>query len=283
MAWRIGVVPYLNADPLAAALREPNAAELVGGEIDYRALVPSQLLQSLLAGELDTALVSVGGILPHPELRILPAGCVSARGTVTSIVLYCRCPAAEARTVALDASSRSGEALTRVLFAERWKTSPEYVTMPPVLDQMLEHADAGLLIGNPSLQANLALRHGEYPGLVAEQHDLGAEWLATTGYPFVYAVWAVPSSQTPEQSAELTALLDRALAWGKAHRPLLAERGAAELGLSVPACEEYITNIIRYDLGSDERAGMQRFCDLGVQHGVLPPTSAVRFTDPGED
>jgi chorismate dehydratase len=281
MVWQLGTVPYLNADPLAAALREPDVALLVGDAVELQALVPALLLPRLLGGALDAALVSTAGVLPHPSLRIVPGMCVSSRGPVDSIQLYCRRPPAEVRTVALDASSRSAVALTRVLFAERWRTAPEFRTLPPVLPDMLAQADAALLIGNPALQANQALDQGEWPDLVAERLDLGAEWDRLTDLPFVYAVWATPVEREgrPLDHHRLTRVLEHARDWGLKRRGLLATRGAEELQLPREVCHRYLTECIRYDLGPNERAGMERFCELAVRHGVLPPQSVVRFLE----
>lgn len=219
MIWRAGVVPYLNADPLAAALGEPDAALLVGDAVEVQALVPSELLGALLDRRVDVALVSTGGILPHPELRILPGMCVASDGPVRSIQLYFRKPLHEVRTVALDASSRSAVALTRVLFAERWNMAPEFLTLPPDLERMLDQADAALLIGNPALCANQLLATGGWQGAPLDHLDLGEEWRRMTGLPFVYAVWAAPADLDLER---LTRALLRAKAWGMRRRSLLA-------------------------------------------------------------
>jgi chorismate dehydratase len=279
MVWQLGTVPYLNADPLAAALREPDAALLVGDAVDLQALVPAELLPRLLAGDLDAALVSTAGVLPHEELRILPVGCVSSRGPVRSIILYCTRPVNEIRTVALDASSRSAVALTRVLFAERWQLAPEFVTLPPDLPRMLEQADAALLIGNPALQANARLTRHEWTGPDLDRLDLGEVWDQLTGLPFVYAVWASPGRRRdePVDHTRLTRALCYARDWGLKRSGMLASRGAETLHLPYEVCHDYLTHAIRYHLGPDERAGMERFCELAIKHGVLPPTSAVRI------
>jgi len=276
VVWQLGIVPYLNADPLAAALQESDAALLVGDAVRVKALVPSQLLQTLLDGRLDAALVSTAGVLPYPQLRILPEMCVASRGPVRSIRLYCRRPVTEVRTVALDASSRSAVALTRVLFAERWRTHPEFLTLPPDLPLMLERADAALLIGNPALQANVALEAGLIEAPLVEHHDLGAVWTEMTGLPFVYAVWAGPEDRDLDR---LSGALLRAKAWGLRRLPLLAARGARDLELPLSLTVAYLTESIRYHLGHEERAGMEHFCRLAMRHGVLPEGSAVRFTE----
>jgi chorismate dehydratase len=282
MIWRLGTVPYLNADPLAAALREQDVALLVGDAVELSAEVPSQLIGSLLRGSVEAALVSTAAVVPHRELSILPEMCISSRGPVRSITLYSRAPLREVRTVALDASSRSAHALTQVLLAEKWGRQPEFRTLPPDLPRMLEQADAALLIGNPALVSNYKLDSGDWPGLVRERYDLGEVWTDLTGLPFVYAIWAVAPEALSARSRDiprLTRLLLRAKAWGLRRRGMLAARGAEELGLPYDLALDYITEAIRYDLGAEERAGMERFCELAVRHGVLPESSAVRFAE----
>jgi chorismate dehydratase len=280
MSWRLGVVPYLNADPLAAALVRPDAEVLVGEPIEVRALVPSELIGALLAGEVDAALVSTAAVLPHPELVILPDMGITSRGPVRSIQLYCTRPVHEVRTVALDASSRSAHALTRVLFAEKWRTQPEFRVLPPHLPSMLEECDAALLIGNPALLANEMLSRGEWRGPELSPLDLGQVWDELTGLPFVYAPWAaarIGPDGRPKDLDGLMRLLLRAKKWGMPRREMLAERGAAALGVPYAVTLDYLTQAIRYDLGEAERAGMERFCEMAVRQGILPRGSAVRL------
>lgn len=276
MVWKLGVVPYLNADPLAAALVEPDVQRIVGEQVQVEALVPSRLIGALLEGRVDAALVSTAAVLPYPELRIIPGMCVGSRGPVRSIKLYCRSPLSTVRTVALDASSRSAVALTRVLFAERWGIEPEYVTQPPDLSAMLEAADAALLIGDPALRTNHSLDTGNWAGPEVSQYDLGAEWVALTGMPFVYAVWAARSDV---DLPRLTRLLQKAKDWGIQRREMLAIQGARSLHLPFAVTWAYLTEAIHYDLDDGERDGMDYFCRLAVRHKVLPPRSAVRFAE----
>src|SRR5438270_114875 len=113
--WRVGTVPYLNAEPLAGPLRDRERFP----EVELWAELPSRLIRSLLERELDVALVSSAAVLPEPALQILPVGCVSARGAVRSIQVYSRVPLEQAASLALDASSRSAVALTRLFFRVR--------------------------------------------------------------------------------------------------------------------------------------------------------------------
>ncbi len=65
--------------------------------------------------------------------------------------------------------------------------------MPPSLEEMLEVADAALLIGDPALDARR----------VGSKLDLGEEWTRLTGLPFVYAVWAGPVGRVRGETVRL--------------------------------------------------------------------------------
>jgi len=275
--WRFGTVPYLNADPLTAALARHDSADLVGEAAVLRSAVPAVLLSELLAGRHDAALVSVGGILPQEELRIVPGWGVISHGPVRSIMLYCRRPIEEVCTVALDSGSRSGRALARLLLAQYWRLEPDYVTCPPDLDAMLGQADAALLIGNPALQASA--RVAADPSLpVAESYDLGEIWRALTGLPFVYAAWAVRADSPMMGNLErLESILSKAAAWGMEHREELAREGASSLNLPLQVTRGYLQESIRYRIDEAAIAGIHRFCKLGVESGVLPSGAEVRM------
>src|SRR5262249_61904467 len=104
------------------------------------------------------------------RLRLLPRLCVSSEGAVDSIQLVSRLPLEHVRKVAVTPESATSAVLTRVLL-------PEAAQLP--LDA---EADAKLLIGDAALRSAF-----EDP---TPHHDLGRLWLARTGLPMVFAVWA---------------------------------------------------------------------------------------------
>lgn len=89
--------------------------------------------------------------------------------------------------VALGSTSRTSVRLAQLLLAERFEVTPDYYTCPPDLGLMMREAEAGVLIGDAALRANL--HDGPRYGL--DVHDLGQLWKEWTGLPFVFAVWAV--------------------------------------------------------------------------------------------
>jgi chorismate dehydratase len=248
---RIGAVSYLNTKPLIYDL------EILAPDAELVLEVPSRLADRLAEGSLDVALIPVIEYFRAGRYTIVPNISIASRGPVLSVTLFSRVPWSEIRRVALDEGSRTSAALTQVLLRKRYGVRPEVVPLP--LDQAAEQvdADAVLLIGDRAMRACL-------PGF-AHAYDLGQEWQDWTGLPFVYAFWAV------RDGAELGSLeeaLREAKRRGCARVGEIAHREAPGLQLDAGFCRRYLSNIIHFDLGPREQAGLHHFymlaCELGL-------------------
>ena len=244
---RYGSVPYLNAKPLLEGL-----ADEVG---PVRLEVPSVLTRLLRDGELDVALAPVVAAFENRALTIVEAGVVATHGAVGSVLLFSKTPPAEARVVALDESSRTSVALTRILFRFLWDASPRYVPRPPDPDLTHLDADAALLIGDPALVARW-----EGPPPI----DLGHVWCEWTGLPFVFAAWL---ARTPAIANEVAVPLRRAAARGELRLSEIAAVGAASLGLDTASAECYLRERLSYGFGAAEHAAVARFRELWTRLG----------------
>src|SRR5262245_26508593 len=264
---RIGAVSYLNTKPLIHGLETlaPDA-ELV---LDY----PSRLADGLECGELDVALIPIIEYFRAGSYSIIPNISISSHGPVLSVTLFSRTPWKEIRRLALDEGSRTSAALAQVLLRHRHGIKPEIMPLP--LDTRAEDADADavLLIGDRAMRACL-------PGF-AHAYDLGQEWHDWTGLPFVYAAWTV------REGVDLGPIFDAlqdAKARGCENIGPIAAREAPLLGLDAGFCRRYLTNIIRFDLGPRELAGLHHFymlaCELdlakrGVSVGLYQAPAVV--------
>lgn len=248
---RIGAVNYLNTKPLIHDLAE------LAPDAELRLEVPSLLADQLHRGHLDVAIIPVIEYFRHGNYRIVPDLAIASHGPVLSVTLFSRVPWADIRRVALDAGSRTSAALTQILLRQRHSVRPEVV--PLALDRGAEDsdADAVLLIGDRAMRACL-------PGF-AHAYDLGQEWHDWVGLPFVYAVWAV---RPGIDLGPVAAALHEAKQRGCRHVGQIAAREAPLLGLDAGFCRRYLSNIIRFDLGSRELAGLHHYymlaCELGL-------------------
>ena len=151
------------------------------------------------------------------------------------------------RRVALDRNSRTSNMLTRIILEKRYGVRPAYVTRDPSKGKIsFKAVDAAVTIGDTSF------RPAGVPFL-----DLGTEWKAFTGRPFVYALWAHRPGHP--KAAEIAATLREAKKRGTARIPAIARREAKRLGLTPRFCRTYLTEYITFDLGPAERAGLRLF------------------------
>jgi chorismate dehydratase len=209
------------------------------------------------------------GMIPSIEYAfgrdaIVPGIAIGSRGSVRSVSLFHSRPLDEVRRVAVDASSRASVALLKVLLHERLGRDPEYVPMAPALVDMLDVADAALIIGDPALD-----QESPVPGL-----DVGEEWTRLTGLPFVYAFWAGPPGVvTPAGVARLQA----ALASGLGAFSEIAARHADGTPGRAPAYEAYLRENVVYSLGEEEIAGLREFYRRAHALDLVPAIPELSF------
>ncbi|MBA4062351.1 MAG: hypothetical protein C0501_01335 [Isosphaera sp.] len=250
---RVGAVNYLNAKPLVERLTE------FAPTIDLTFDLPSRLADRMAAGDLDVGLIPVVEYLRGDGYTLVPDIAIASRGPVLSVTLFSRVPWADIRSVALDEGSRTSAALTRILLRARHGVSPRFEPLP--IDAPAEDAgtDAVLLIGDRAMRACL-------PGH-PHAYDLGDEWTTWTGLPTVYAAWAV---RPGVDLAAAGRAFHRAKECGTSRAGVIAHREAAALGLDPGYCRRYLANIIRYDLGPAEWAGLRRFHAEAAKLGLVP-------------
>jgi chorismate dehydratase len=259
---RIGAVNYLNTKPLICDLDE------LAPEVELVLDVPSRLADQLAAHELDVALIPVIEYFRAGSYTIVPDIAIATRGPVLSVTLFSRVDWTHIRRVALDTGSRTSAALTQIVLRKRYGVTPEVVPLP--LDCGAEEADADavLLIGDRAMRACL-------PGF-AHAYDLGQEWFDWTGLPFVYAVWAVREGA---EVGRVTAVLTESKRRGLARAGLIAAREAPRLGLDAGFCRRYLANILHFDLGPREQAGLHHYYMLACELGLAPRGVGLRFCE----
>ena len=266
---RISVVQYLNTAPLVRGFTHGP----LQGKYDLSFTVPSQCAEALRTGAADVAIIPAIEYQRIANLVILPDLSIASKERVRSLLIVSKSPIREARSVALDASSRSTQALTKILCDARWLISPEFFESVPELSQMLATADAAMLIGDPALRLALAAEQHVTPGrdgaLVCTGAQIGLpqiptvhiydvvhEWWQLTERPAVLAVWAArPEIATPELAADFSA----SLAFGLAHLPEICAEASRELNLPEKELSLYLRTNIDYSLDSENLRGLNEY------------------------
>ena len=139
---RLGAVSYLNTKPLVFGLDAER--DLFSVRFD----VPSQCATLLHQGHVDLGLIPSVEYL-RGDYAMVPDVAIGSNGPDRVGRDIHEVPIEDVRTMALDTSSRTSVALTKILCAKRWQIAPTLVPAGPDITAMLDKADAALLIGDP--------------------------------------------------------------------------------------------------------------------------------------
>jgi chorismate dehydratase len=263
MMIRLGVVGYLNARPLVYGLDRSLRFLL-------RFDVPSTCAALLHDGVIDVGLIPSIEYLRGGPYSIVPDLAIASRGPVASVMLYTARPMSEVRSIAMDISSRTSVALVRVLCARLFKISPKIESSGPDLPAMLGRCDAALIIGDNALFQP----PNTDPLLPVEAIDLGQAWTRMTGLPFVYAFWA--GRPDALEAGDVTALRQARDA-GVAASDEVARQYLRDAPALQAVGARYLRDNIKYDLGDEERAGLELFYRYAAEAGAAPASDGLRF------
>ncbi|HEY3973326.1 MAG TPA: menaquinone biosynthesis protein [Candidatus Sulfotelmatobacter sp.] len=268
--FRISAISYLNTAPLMWDFEHGQA----GRDFDISYTLPSACARALAEGTADIGIIPAAAYAEIPGLQILPDVAIASRRAVRSILLVSKVPVETIRTIALDTSSMTSVALTKVLF-EKWLGGGRIFTpMPPDIDKMLVEHDAGLLIGDPALKVDRARFH---------TLDLAEEWIRHTGKPFVFAFWAVRSAALAEAapSLDLPAVFQKSRDHGLEPSSLnqIVREWAPRLNLTEADVRSYLTQNIHYRLDAGCLEGLRLFYRYAMEVGALAATPELRFAE----
>ena len=246
---RIGSVSFLNAKPLIDGLDE------IGG-LDLALDVPSRLLDGLLDGRYDVALLPVIDYQRMPGLRLLTSGGIGSDGATLTVRIFSPVPIDQIRTLACDTDSHTSVALARILLAERYKIRPEFIPLDRV---DLTAPTARLLIGDKVVC--------DEPKHLTHQLDLGQAWKDHTGLPFLFAAWM---ARADVPLGDLSRQLQEAKERGKSHVEQIIARYAVPRGWPADVAREYLTEHLQFDVGPSQIEAVQLFHRLAFKHGLIP-------------
>ncbi|MBZ5646134.1 MAG: menaquinone biosynthesis protein [Acidobacteriia bacterium] len=261
---RISAISFLNTAPLMWDLVHGSA----GKDFEISYTVPSLCAESLRTGTADIGIVPVVACTFIPGLKIIPDVAIASKRSVRSILLVCRKPIEEVKTVAADTSSRTSVALARVLFRKWWGGARQFHAMAPDLGDMLRECDAALIIGDPALTV-------DRNKFVC--YDLAEEWNRLTGKPFVFAFWAVRAEAAEHSPVDLVQIFQQSRDHGLQNVDALAREWAPRVGISEDAVRSYLTENIDFSLDAGNLAGMELFFHYAVECGAIAAAPPLEF------
>jgi chorismate dehydratase len=272
-AARIGCVSFLNSKPLIDPLV---------GQPDLRIhfAVPSALQQLIESRVVSTALMSVVDFqTTNADLLLVPAGMIGCDGPTLTVRIFSRVPATEIRAIHGDTDSHTSVILAQVIMRERHGVSPQLLPFAAPRDAATSPAslpETMLLIGDKVVDAAPDDRIYSY------QFDLGEEWKALTGLPFVFAMWMMRRDAVEGDRAAAVHVAEQLAAARRRGADLteqLLDRYAAEKQWPRDLARRYFTEYLRYEVTPRARQGLRRFFEIASGLGLLPDRRPVEFLE----
>lgn len=194
---QVGYIDYLNCWPFYYHMFEK---ELLKG-VSVIPGLPSELNRMMKEKMLDLSPVSSATYADiKDDVLLLPEFCLSSVGYVGSVILCSNYPIEELnnKKVGLSGASHTSRVLLKILLEKFYGIEPYYLQAGPRPD--LAGHDAALIIGNDAMTG--CNNKAPY------KYDLGELWLQKTGFPVVFAVFAVRKKVVRENLPELVAVIN---------------------------------------------------------------------------
>ena len=257
---------------------------------------PSRSAELLLKSEVDVAFVPVVAYQLIENLRLVPDVCVGAKEKVRSVCLVTKGEdLKDVKTVALDVSSKTSVALTKIIFREFLGVEPIWTNAQPNLNEMLANADCALLIGDPALLiADSGLRIAdlsEPPALAGglnleiqsqqskiqshfRKFDLVELWREFTGFGFVFAMWMANTEKVGvARKIDFAAARDE----GLSHVNEIISSYENEIPLEREDFRRYLTDNISFSIDDSMQKGLELYFKLAHKNGLISQNRELFF------
>ena len=260
---RVAASSYLNTAPLIWSFqkgRMQSAVELVTDT------APARCGDLLARGEVEAALVPIIEYQRIAGVQVVPGVCVGSHSAVRSVVLISKYDDLKnVRRVGLDSSSRTSQALVKIIFREFLSCQPQWETASPDVHDMLQDNDAALLIGDPAMNITLPDVH---------VFDLASVWRRFTNTGFVFAMW-----MAREGAVEVVRDVDFAGARDEGLEQVEQIISECETEMPLPREEirKYLTENITFHLDDELAKGMRLYFELARKHDLIEDNKPLQF------
>lgn len=229
---------------------------------------PARSAELLQQKRVDAALVPVIEYQRIEDVSLVPDVCVGAKETVRSVCLVTKgTDLRDVESVALDVSSRTSVALTKIIFREFYGFEPKYKEAKPNLSEMLSGSDCALLIGDPALTIDESIHR---------KFDLAEAWKSFTGYGFVFAMWMANAEKIEvAESIGFAQARDE----GLKHLNEIVANYETEISLDRDELKKYLSENISYTIDDSMRSGLSLYFELAYKNRLIERLKPLRFTD----
>jgi len=266
----LGYIDYLNCYPFYYHMFEIEPLPEVRVIPGY----PSELNRMMEKGELDMSPISAATYADlEEEIVLLPDFCLSSEGYVHSVILSSNIPIEElhGKKVGLSSASQTSVVLLKMILRKYYSIEPLYVSTAPNPSLKGQRIDAALIIGNEAMMQELS----------PYTYDLGDLWLRKTGYPVVFAVFAVRESFVGTHFPMVKSVVDsyrKSLACLDLGRETLI-RKARERYQSVRYDIDAYYRVLKYSFNPGLREAFTFYLQSAGELGLLKKVGAENFLD----
>jgi chorismate dehydratase len=193
---KLGYIDYLNCYPFYFSMFERQTVEGIHIYPGY----PCMLNKMMADRQLDMSPVSSAACAQiADDVVVLPQFCLSSVGYVGSVILVSKIPIEDLdrKKVGITSASHTSKVLLKVLLKNYYHLEPVYVPSQP--RPVLRDLDAALVIGNDAMAIS------SEP--ISYIYDLGDLWLRKTGFPVVFAVFAIRESVVEKYSSRIKSVI----------------------------------------------------------------------------
>jgi chorismate dehydratase len=259
---RVGRIDYTNVWPVTHFFDPEHLEHPVEQIWD----MPAVLNRRLREGTIDLSGISSFAYgESSKDYYLLPDLSVSSHGAVKSVLLFLKSPLEKViqGRIAVSSTSATSVNLLKIIIGKFMEGRPVYQQAEPSLADMLEHADAALLIGDHAIRASWS-----NPGY--EVLDMGELWHRYTGHWMTFAVWAVrrdAADRHPEQVRSVYERLLESKRLCKQDPASIVNKAVQQIGGTPQYWREYFANL-NHDFGPGHKAGLELYFryarDLGL-------------------
>ena len=247
---------------------------------------PARSAQLLAENRVEAALVPVIAYQLIKNVRLIKSVCVGAKEQVRSVCLVTKGEdLANVKSVALDVSSKTSVALTKIIFREFLGFEPKFINAEPNIEQMLETADCALLIGDPALMiedSRFQISDSKFEAKNQKpktkdqfrKFDLVELWKSFTDCGFVFAMW-----MANEEKIERAKLIDfvGAKNEGLQHLDEIISNYESEITLPREDFTKYLSENISYSIDDSMQKGLELYFKLAHKNGLCESNKELKF------
>ena len=265
---KLGHIDYLNCYPFYYHAFEK--APLNGIEIfsDY----PSELNRMLTNSELDMSPISSATCANiTDDVLVLPEFCLSSIGYVGSVILISKVPIEDlsGKKVGLTTASHTSVVLLKILLKKYYKQEAVYIHADP--RPSLKNMDAALIIGND------AMVRVQEPA--SYTYDLGDLWFRKTGFPVVFAVFAVRRNVSVKYEAEIKSVISsyhKSLKCLKEEKDKVIRKAKERYPDIVYDIDEYY-DLLEFEFTDDLKKALMFYYSIAGEMGLIKKVEGLQY------